>query len=82
MNQYRHLLDAKNIKIVNEVYRSLTDRTVVGWMLSSPSVIRKNNSIGFVEGIIEEQRGWVVEDNDEYGNQFFVFNDKHTQDAA
>jgi len=76
MEQFKHLLIPKNIIIINPLWDSWKKDKVVGWLMKSPSIIRKAHSIEFVEKIIKDNNLDYYLEEIEYTDQFFVYNNQ------
>lgn len=61
------MLSQRNIRVIGPIYKSITDRTIVGYNLASPSVVRKDASMKAVR-----EAGFNVVDTDERTSHFKI----------
>jgi len=81
MQEFNELLILKNIKIINPLWDSIRKEKVVGWHISSPSIIRKTHSMEFVEGLIKDNNLDYYLEEVEFTDQFFVYINQEKSDT-
>jgi hypothetical protein len=73
MNEYSQELHQKNIRLINPIWDSISKNSVVGWHMSAPSIVRKGNTLEYIQSIINRDNlPYYIQDFDEFINGFFI----------